>query len=159
MGPRLAALQQITPRDWLLGYMRAALDCVAVTDHNSGAWIDRLKEALQALQRERHEDFRPLKLFPGVEITANGSVHVLQYFNVGCESADVAALLGAVGYEGKRGASDSAAKCSAVEVVEAICETGGVPILAHVDGHSVLGNCAAAVWRRYSMWRVCSRSK
>ena len=136
MGRHLAALRQITPRDWLLGYMRAGLDCVAVTDHNSGAWIDRLKEALQALERERHKDFRPLKLFPGVEITANGGVHVLAILNVGCESADVAALLGAVGYEGKRGASDSAAKCSAVEVVEAICETGGVPILAHVDGHS-----------------------
>ena len=134
MGRHLAALRQITPRDWLLGYMRAGLDCVAVTDHNSGAWIDRLKEALQALQRERHEDFRPLKLFPGVEITAHGSVHVLAILDVGCESADVATLLGAVSYGGKRGASDEAAKCSVIEVVEAICEAGGVPILAHVDG-------------------------
>ena len=133
-GPHQAALRQVAPRDWLLGYMRAGLDCVAVTDHNSGAWIDRLKEALQALEQEGHEDFRHLALFPGVEITANGGVHVLAVLNVGCESADVATLLGAVGYEGKRGASDSAAKCSAIEVVEAICEAGGVPILAHVDG-------------------------
>ena len=68
MGRHLAALRQITPRDWLLGYMRAGLDCVAVTDHNSGEWIDCLQEALQALKYEGHEDFRRLALFPGVEI-------------------------------------------------------------------------------------------
>ena len=38
--------KSITPHDWLLGFMRAGIDCVAVTDHNSGAWIDRLKEIL-----------------------------------------------------------------------------------------------------------------
>ena len=134
MGRHLAALRQITPRDWLLGYKRAGLDCVAVTDHNSGEWIDCLQEALQALKYEGHEDFRRLTLFPGVEITANGGVHVLAILDVGCESADVATLLGAVSYGGKRGASDEAAKYSVIEVVEAICEAGGVPILARVDG-------------------------
>ena len=139
-GPHQAALRQVTPRDWLLGYMRAGLDCVAVTDHNSGEWIDCLKGALEALKQQGHEDFRPLTLFPGVEITANGGVHVLAVLDVGCESADVATLLGAAGYEGERGTSDSAAKCSAIEVVEVVCEAGGVPILAHVDG-------PAGAWR------------
>ena len=36
---------QIEPREWLLNHMRAELDCVAITDHNSGAWIDSLKTA------------------------------------------------------------------------------------------------------------------
>ncbi len=31
---------QITPEEWLLGFMRAEIDCVAVTDHNSGEGID-----------------------------------------------------------------------------------------------------------------------
>ena len=30
---------------WLLRCMAAELDAVVITDHNSGAWIDRLKEA------------------------------------------------------------------------------------------------------------------
>jgi len=33
----------LSPQDWLLKYMAAEIDCVAVTDHNSGAWIDKLK--------------------------------------------------------------------------------------------------------------------
>ena len=33
-----ASLRRITPEDWLLGFMRAGVDCVAVTDHNSGEW-------------------------------------------------------------------------------------------------------------------------
>ena len=61
--------KQISHKDWLLNYMRQGIDCVAVTDHNSGAWIDPLKQALQELAFEGHEDYRPLYLFPGVEIS------------------------------------------------------------------------------------------
>ena len=45
-GPRHAELKQITPHEWLLGFMRAGVDCVAITDHNSSEWISKLKEAL-----------------------------------------------------------------------------------------------------------------
>lgn len=68
-GPNQAQYMQITHKDWLLNYMRQGIDCVAVTDHNSGAWIDPLKQALQELAFEGHEDYRPLYLFPGVEIS------------------------------------------------------------------------------------------
>lgn len=68
---------KISPEEWLLGFMRAGVDCVAVTDHNSGAWIDPLKNALRELEAELHPDFRPLCLFPGVEITASTGTHVL----------------------------------------------------------------------------------
>ena len=135
-GPDQPALRSVTPREWLLGYMRAGLDCVVVTDHNSGEWIDPLKEALATLERQGDVDFRPLTLFPGVEITANGGTHVLAVLDLGCDSSDVAELIGAVGYHGRRGASDVAANASPIQVVESICKAGGVPILAHVDGPS-----------------------
>ena len=133
-GPQQAALKVLSPREWLLDYMRADVDCVAVTDHNSGEWIDRLQDALRTLEQEKPTDFRPLTLFPGVEITANNNVHILAVLDTNCQSADVAALLGAVGFNGTRGTSDAAAESSPVEVVKAICRTGSVPILAHVDG-------------------------
>ncbi len=53
-GPDQEALRRISPQDWLLGYMRAEIDCVAVTDHNSGEWIDRLTVALTALEGDKH---------------------------------------------------------------------------------------------------------
>ena len=128
-----ASLKQITPANWLLGFMRAEVDCVAVTDHNSGEWVDRLKQAIHDLDQSQHPDFRPLHLFPGVEITANGGIHVLGILDTDSACSDIASLLGAVGYHGERGASDAAARMAPLNVVEAICNAGGIPILAHVD--------------------------
>ena len=135
-GPKQNSLRQITPTDWLLDFMRAEVDCVAVTDHNSGEWVDRLKQALHELEQGQHPDFRPLHLFPGVEVTANGGIHVLGILDTDSASADIATLLGAVRYHGQRGASDVAADMAPLDVVEAICKAGGIPILAHVDGPS-----------------------
>ena len=148
-GPRQPTLKETTPVDWLLRFMRAGIDCVAVTDHNSGEWIDRLKEALEALQRENADGFRPLHLFPGVEVTANGGIHILALFNADKSGSDIAALLGAVGYRGERGASDMAAESAPISVVDAIVEAGGIPIPAHVDAPSGLwrlrGNTLAPI--------------
>ena len=132
-GKDQASLRQITPQDWLLNFMRAGIDCVAVTDHNSADWVDQLKEAYVELEQEQAPDFRPLHLFPGVEITANGNIHILAIFDTNSNSADVTTLLGAVGYHGQRGASDVAANSAPIGVVEAITDAGGIPILAHVD--------------------------
>ena len=131
-----ASLRHITPKDWLLGFMRAGIDCVAVTDHNSGEWIDPLRQALRELEHERHPDFRSLCLFPGVEITATGGLHILAVLDTDASSADVTRLLGAVEYHGSRGASDIAADATPISVVEAISRAGGLPILARVDGPS-----------------------
>ena len=132
-GSNQKSLRQITPKDWLMAYMRAEVDCVAVTDHNSGEWIDRLKTALVCLEQEQPPSYRPLYLFPGVEITANGGIHVLAVFDVCKTRADVHKLLGAVEYKGGLGRSDVAANKSLIEVVKAITEAGGTPILAHID--------------------------
>jgi hypothetical protein len=39
-GPDQQTLRQRTAREWLLDFMRAGIDCLAVTDHNIRAWID-----------------------------------------------------------------------------------------------------------------------
>lgn len=44
----LGTPDELTAETWLLKYMAAGIDCVAVTDHNSGEWIDKLKEAYLA---------------------------------------------------------------------------------------------------------------
>lgn len=35
----------LTPQEWLLTYMAAKIDCVAVTDHNGAGWVDLLQSA------------------------------------------------------------------------------------------------------------------
>ena len=132
-GPAQASERAVEPRDWLLGFMRAGIDCVAVTDHNSGEWIDPLKAALAELATEPCSDFRPLRLFPGVEITANGGIHILAIMDPSKSSADVDNLIGSVGFRGTRDASDTTADYSVIQVVEAIDKAGAVAIPAHAD--------------------------
>lgn len=84
-GPDQATLKQCTPREWLLDYMRAGIDCVAITDHNSGTWVDRVKAALSELESEQPDGFRPIYLFPGVEISVHGGVHLLAI--LGCDQS------------------------------------------------------------------------
>ncbi|HFL4946546.1 TPA: TrlF family AAA-like ATPase, partial [Escherichia coli] len=137
-GPNQAQYMQITHKDWLLNYMRQGIDCVAVTDHNSGAWIDPLKQALKELASESHEDYRPLYLFPGVELTVQGNIHILAIFGEDKTTSDIDSLLGAVRYRGTKGKSDGCSECSAVEVINEIARSGGLAIPAHVDQASGL---------------------
>ena len=123
----------VTPTDWLLGFMRAEVDCVAVTDHNSGDWIDKLKAALREMEENRPPGFRPLHLFPGVELSVNVGFHLLAIFGPETSTADIDTLLGAVSYEGTKGDSDAVTRKSPVEVVEAVLNAGGIPIPAHTD--------------------------
>lgn len=128
-----ASLRDISPRDWLLDFMRAGVDCVAVTDHNTGGWIDPLKQAIAELRTERPPDFRELHLFPGVEITANGNVHILAILGMDKGTADVDTLLGSIGRRSDPGSSELASDSSPIEVIQAIHQQGYIPILAHVD--------------------------
>ena len=49
----------LSPRDWLLKYMEAGIDCVAITDHNHGGWIDTLKAAYSEMKASAQEGNPP----------------------------------------------------------------------------------------------------
>lgn len=137
-GPDQAGLKSRTPREWLLDYMRAGIDCVAITDHNTGEWVDQLKTALAELESEQPEGFRPIHLFPGMEVSVNGGIHVLAIFDPSKTTSDLDALRGAVEYQGTPGQSNGVTRKSFVKVVDAIVSAGGIAIPAHVDEESGL---------------------
>ncbi len=124
---------KVTPEHWLQNFIDKGIDCVAITDHNSGAWIDKLKEANKGLKS-------PLKIFPGVEISVNGGVHILAIFDPQKETRDIDSLLGAVEYDGTRGDSDGITQKSVTEVINIISKSGGIPIPAHTDKKKGLFN-------------------
>ena len=113
--------------------MDKGIDCVAVTDHNSGAWIDSLKEILEQIRIADGDQYRPLYLFPGVEISVNGGIHMLAIFDPERNTSDIDGLLGSVDYNGTKGNSDGVTRKSVSEVIDAINEVGGIAIPAHVD--------------------------
>lgn len=131
---RQSELKARTPREWLIDYMKAGVDCVAVTDHNSGAWIDELKRELEKLSRERPAEYRPLHLFPGVELSVHGGIHMLAIFGPGTTTSDIDTLFGSVGFPGaNKGKPDSVTTKAFTEVAAEITRAGGISIPAHVD--------------------------
>ena len=123
----------LTPEDWLRHFMEAEIDCVAITDHNSGAWIDTLKTAYATMKEQQPQGFRELTLFPGVEISVQGGVHVLAIFDTDKKTSDIDTMLGSVGYQGTKGDSDAETSLSLQEVIEAVLKLGAIPIPAHAD--------------------------
>lgn len=135
---------ELTPQAWLLRYMAAEIDCVAVTDHNTGEWIDRLKAAYAEMKREADAGtppggFRELYLFPGVEISVQGGIHLLAIFDLDASSATISSLLGGVGFpahfHGETDTADGAAitRESLLKVIDEVHRCGGIAIPAHVD--------------------------
>ncbi len=127
----------ISPRDWLLDFMRAGIDCVAVTDHNTGGWIADLQAAYQELEAEDPESFRPLVIFPGTEVTVDGGYHLLAILDQDKSRDDVVALLGALGIQpARQGTPEAISSLPITPAAEKINEYGGLAIPAHVDGRS-----------------------
>ena len=137
-GPDQTALKQRSPKEWLLDYMRAGIDCVAITDHNTGAWVDRVRTALSELESETPEGFRPIHVFPSVEISVNGGVHLLSILRWDKMTSDIDTLIGAAGFSGTKGSSDAVTTKSFTEVVDAIVSVDGIAIPVHVDENNGL---------------------
>ena len=129
---------RLTAGQWLQSFMDAGIDCVAITDHNSGAWLDELKAAYGTMRNTGLMTFRELHLFPGVEISVNSGFHLLAIFGPDETTSDVDMLLGAVDYRGAKGDSNGVTYKSAIEVVEAVLKAGAVPIPAHVEAEKGL---------------------
>ncbi len=125
---------KVTPEYWLQKFMQKGIECVAITDHNSGGWIDTLQQKLHELASAENKPdwYRPLYLFPGVEISAD-DVHILAIFGQDKNKSDIDLLLGAVGYRGADGKSDEVITKSITEVVDEITKRDGIAIPAHVD--------------------------
>lgn len=134
----------LSPEEWLLKYMNAEIDCVAVTDHNSGEWIDRLKEAYTRMKEladagSPPEGFREITIFPGVEISVNAGVHILAIFDPTASTSTIVSLLGSVKFPAQlHGFTDSVnagavTRASIVDVLQAVIDCGGIPIPAHAD--------------------------
>ncbi len=132
-GPDQRALRERSLEEWLLDYMRAGIDCVAVTDHNTGASIEPLREALEKLRVQAHPEYRQLSLFPGVELSVQGGVHVLAIFDPAASASKISKLLGAVDYQGTEGKTDGVTRRPFPDVVGAIAKEGGLAIPAHAD--------------------------
>ena len=125
-----------TPEEWLRACMDSGVDCVAVTDHVSGGWIDALKTTYGHIDKDA-EWYRPLTIYPGVELTVSigvARVHLLAIFDPASDSAKVTGVLGKCGIiEGHGDAQATFSSESIENIIKIVHEANGLLIPAHID--------------------------
>ena len=121
----------ITPDQWVDKAIEVGLDCVAVTDHNTGSKIDDVKKAAIG---------KNLTVFPGVEITCDTSkIHLLVIFDVDKSTQYVEDFLIACGIDRSVfGSQTASTQKSIFEIVEIALSKGGLVIPAHIDEYNGL---------------------
>ena len=123
---------EIDPEDIVEEAFRKNLDGIAITDHNSGNWIDKIKEAATE---------KNLTIIPGVEITCMGgkrNIHLIALFEIDKDTEYVNSVLSALGIKPEeRGKQETLVQKTLLEVITIIQnEWEGLVILAHVNSDS-----------------------
>lgn len=131
-GPDQATLQRLTPHEWLLNYIRAGIECVAITDHNCGDWIDPLKTELAKMRAESIPGANNLHLFPGVELTINGA-HYLAIFDPSATTQTIRDLLAVARYNNAARNADGYCAEDVPTICREVLARDGVFVPAHVD--------------------------
>lgn len=123
--------QEVTASQWVEACLAAGLNCVAVTDHNTGAWIDSIKEASKDTD---------LTVFPGVEITCDTSkIHLLILFDTEKTSQNIEDFLITCGIPRESFSSAEAHSVKTVsEIAQIANDEGALVIPAHIDEFSGL---------------------
>ncbi|MGW6279604.1 TrlF family AAA-like ATPase [Kribbella sp. NPDC055071] len=121
-----------TFKEWIQAYIDAGVDGIVVADHNSHAGIDLARDALAQL-REEDSSLPPFVIFPGVELTVAGGIHVLGIFDPRADAEVVNQVLTLCQFTGTRGHSDETANQTVLDTAKVITAQGGLCIPAHAD--------------------------
>jgi hypothetical protein len=121
-----------TFREWVKAYIDAGIDGVVITDHNTHDGIEQAREALVGLRLE-NPGMRDIVLFPGVELTVSGGVHVLGIFDPAESAETINSLIARCNYDGTRGGSTQTADATVVRAAKEIENLGGICVPAHAD--------------------------
>jgi len=120
--------KNVTPEQIVEKAIQMKLSAIAITDHNSGKWIDEVKKATKGTN---------LTVFPGVEITVGDAHnHIIAILDVDKTTRDIEDLLTTVGIlHNEFGKTEAFSQKSVTEVFEIItgAKFEGIAIPAHID--------------------------
>ena len=118
------AYDSATPDDVVEAAIQKGLDAIAITDHNTAVWCDRMVKAAAGTS---------LTVFPGVEISTHQG-HLLALFDNQVPACQIEDLLVSMGIDRQQfGSTDVATEAGISDVSKAIASHGGIAIAAHVD--------------------------
>jgi len=120
--------QDVTAEQIVAQAVKKGLAGIAITDHNTGEWVDKVKKAAEG---------QPLVVFPGVEIhvpSGQRGIHALAILDVDRTSTHVAQLCGALKIKEVNG--ELISEHSLGDVIDIVSDAihNGLVILAHCTG-------------------------
>ena len=126
----------ISPHQFVLAYVAHGLDLIAITDHNTGAYID---DAMAARNEIAQEEGKNITILPGVELYVSPGVHLLAILSEG-GSAAISDLLSRLGLPvGQHGDTTKLVNLSIGDIVRIVHERRGLLIGAHSNStHGVV---------------------
>lgn len=132
----------VTAKQWVKRALEQDLDCVAVTDHNTGSAIDEIKEAAEGTN---------LTVFPGVEITCDSSkIHLLVLFDISKTSADIRDFLVRADIKADDfGKQDVATTKSIFDIAKLATTDGALVIPAHIDEYNGLRSISVVNLKKF----------
>ncbi|MGG4305977.1 TrlF family AAA-like ATPase [Bacillus wiedmannii] len=127
--------KNLSEQEWVQKAIDEGLSCVAVTDHNSGNWINNVITAANGTN---------LTVFPGVEITcSDAKIHMLILFDTDKNSTDIEDFLIQSGIPrhdfGKETAHTSKSLEDIIKLAKS-CEALVIP--AHIDEFNGISNAS-----------------
>lgn len=112
------------PEDLVRLALERGLEAIAITDHNSAAWCDAVRQAAMSTK---------LAVFPGVEVSTSEG-HLLAIFERNKPAHEIAEFLVKIDIRAKQfGDLHTIAALNITEVAKLVESEGGVAIAAHVD--------------------------
>lgn len=134
--------RNVTAEQWVNRAIEQGLNCVAVTDHNTGISVDDIKQAAEGTG---------LNVFPGVEITCDPSkVHLIIIFDVSKTSADIRDFLVRADIRADDFGKQEAATIQSIFDIAALATTdGAIVIPAHVDEYNGLGSISSGNLKKF----------
>jgi ABC-type lipoprotein export system ATPase subunit len=116
-----------TPEQIVSQAISRGLDGIAVTDHQTGEWVDRMRQAAEGTT---------LAIIPGVEINnlaGNEGIHLITLFACDTTAQDIDRFLAAIGALTGTGAARKrqTATKGIIEVLNEVAKFGGIAVLAH----------------------------
>jgi PHP family Zn ribbon phosphoesterase len=125
---------KVTADEIVAKSIKMGLDAIAITDHNSGSFIEKIKQSAH----------KKIIVFPGVEISSaggkDGSIHIIALLDPSKGEHEITMLLGALQIQPASKPQDLYSKKSPSEVIDIITQHGGIAICAHANSSNGILN-------------------
>ena len=122
--------RQVSPYEFIREFVSRGLDLIAITDHNTGSYID---QAIEARNQIASKEGRNITVLPGVELHASPGVHLLAILPDGGTEA-VTDLLSRLGLPSNQHGDNTKLISQPIgEISRIVCERRGLLIGAHCN--------------------------